>query len=230
MRSPFLCALAAAFGLALVASPARADDEVEAPPKPRPTPPDTRSGRPTLAAGIGYQRLFAYAEKDTPPANRNVAQSDFASWGWVPQFQLEYPFTRHFAMAGVGSFGSFTSGTSVCSDCSAKTQSFGLSAVYHLVDGIPFDPWFAFTVAYRKTELTAPTGYQGQLGTTTYTGIDIARWTIGSDFYPAKAIGFGPYLDFGIGRYSSRSPGSISSHAAYTAITLVGLRVVLNPF
>ena len=204
--------------LALVASSALADDD-EPLPRPRPVPVDTRTGRPTLAAGIAYGRLFGSAEA-------NVPLPSYASWGFLPTFTLSVPVSRHVAIEAWGAFGSFNNHTADCPTCTAKTWTAGLGASYHLLDGTPFDPWFSAGVGWQQTSLD--NGYAIKLD---YGGIVLPRLTVGSDYYPVKYIGFGPWLELQTGRFYSVSGASSAIiekdiHSELAA----GLRVVLSPF
>lgn len=188
--------------------------EAEPPPKPRPTAPDTRAGKPTIALEGGYARLFGHAEA-------GVAQSDVAGWGYVPGVQLAYPFTRHVAVEVRGSKASYSS-TDLCPSCKTTSLVVAPGLVYHLVDGVPFDPWFSFGLGYRKTEV------KNDAGKASYTGFDFLRYTLGMDYYPAKHIGFGPFFELSFGKYTSSSRPNVDEGYG-RALTLVGLRVVISP-
>jgi hypothetical protein len=212
VRRLVLPLVAAAIALS---SPARADED-DNPPRPRPLPPDTRTGRPTLALSLAQQRPFGESEP-------GVIRSDAAYWGWAPGAQLAVPISRHVALDAWGSYGSYGS-TDACPTCKGTSLSIGAGAVYHLVDGIAFDPWFSAGIGYRKTRLDL-----GPPPARDYTGIDFLRLAFGSDYYPARYIGFGPFFDVAIGRDISRTPGSIQDPSTHLTLSL-GLRVVLNPF
>jgi hypothetical protein len=194
MRTSLAIALSLPLGAMLFCAPSLAHAQEEEPlPKPRPVPADTRAGHPTVALQLGWQRIFGVAQT-------GLYQSSYASWGAAPGLQIAYPFSRHFAVEAFGSYASFKNHSDDCSTCTARTYSFGLGAVYHLVDGIPFDPWFSAGVAYRATRL-ADTSYHLD-----YTGMDVIRWSMGMDYYPAPYIGFGPFTDLSYGRYLTRTP------------------------
>lgn len=190
--------------------------EDDKPPAPRPTAPDTRSGHPTLALQYGFLRLAGSAEKGRSHAS-------VIGWGQAPSLQLAYPFRRDFAVELWGSYGTF-SADSGCSGCKGTSLAAGLGAVYHMVDGIPFDPWFSAGLGYRQTSLETPA-----TGKVDYSGLTALRLVIGSDYYFTPAIGIGPYLEFTAGRYLNRSPGSFSEGAGHTSFG-TGLRIVLSPF
>ncbi|MCS6900498.1 MAG: hypothetical protein RMJ98_12850 [Myxococcales bacterium] len=187
------------------------------PPAPRPTAPDTRAGRPTLAFQLGLQRLMGSAERGLP-------HGDVVQWGQAPGVQLTYPFRRDFAAELWGAYGSFEADSECRGGCKGSTLAFGLGAVYHMVDGIPFDPWFSVGLGYRRTILDTP-----GLGRIEYEGITALRLMMGSDYYPTPILGFGPYLEFTAGRYLSRSPEPLLQGEGHTTFA-TGLRVVWNPF
>jgi hypothetical protein len=213
-------ALASAVSLALVvvALPALADDEPPLP-RPRPTAPDTRAGKPTLALSVGFQKLWNDAEQ-------GVSRSNIAALGTAPGLSLAYPFRRDFAVEAWGTLANFGAADG-CIGCKASSVAAGLGAVYHLVDGIPLDPWFSVGVGFRQTKLTAP----ALLGasTVTYQGIEAMRLSMGSDYYPTPVFGFGPLLDLGFGRDLTRSPGTIGGGTLHLSLT-AGFRVVVSPF
>jgi hypothetical protein len=219
MRSALACAfgLPALAALLLSPSAALAQDE-EPPPRERPTAPDTRTGKPTLALQLGAGTLFGGAES-------GVSQGSKASWGLVPGLQLALPFTREWAIEAWGSMGTFNGGTSDCPTCKATSITAGLGAVYHLVDGIAVDPWFSFGAGFRRTHLTAPEFAAAR----DYIGLEAFRVAMGSDYYPARFIGFGPYLELSVGRYLSSSPNKLGDGTGHTAMT-TGLRVIFSPF
>ena len=200
--------------VALLTSGAAHAQEAEPLPKPRPTAPDTRAGKPTIALEGGYSRLFGTAET-------GLYQSEAAGWGYSPGLQLAYPFTRHVAVELRGSKASYST-TDLCPSCKTTSLVVAPGLVYHLVDGVPFDPWFSFGVGYRKTEI------KNDFGTSSYTGFDFLRYTLGMDYYPARHIGFGPFFDLSFGKYTSSSRANVDlGHGR--ALTLVGLRVVISP-
>ncbi len=224
--------LASALATLLVTAPLLAQEPPPPPtdeelPKPRPTAEDTRSGHPTLALEYAYGSLFGHAEDSLDNSYgrdvTGVSQSWFAGYGFTPRLQLAYPFHRNVAVELRGSWSSY-GGTSRCGGCSAKSATYGAGLVYHLVDGIPFDPWFAYGLSYRKTDLSGP-GFSAS-----YAGVDFLRWTVGMDYYPVKQLGFGPIFEVTYGTYLSRTNGTLDDRAFPRQATLFGARVVLAPF
>ena len=101
---------------------------------------------------------------------------------------------------------------------------FGVSAVYHLLDGVPLDPWMSVGVGYRQTklELADSTSF-------TYQGFEALRLALGFDNYLSPAFGLGPSVELMLGRYGSRSPGEMGSSGTHASL-MFGLRAVFSPF
>jgi len=217
MRSARVFVQAAAALLALGLPGAALADEPDDPPAPRPTAPDTRTGHPTLALQLSLQRLMGSAENGRP-------HSSILGWGQAPGLQLAYPLHRNFAVEAWGSYASFGKDSACAGDCKGTSLAAGLGGVYHLVDGVPFDPWVSAGLGYRQTTLDIP-----NLGKFTYSGIEALRLAMGADYYLAPAIGVGPYVEFLAGRYTTRSPGPLGEGSGHTSLGF-GLRVVLSPF
>lgn len=113
------------------------------------------------------------------------------------------------------------------SDCKASSTSFGLGLGYHLVNGASFDPWIQAGVGYRfaRFEQTPSTG---RTATFDYSGFDWLRVAIGGEWYPARWLGFGPYMSLDAGTYSSRPSGSGAGSAVHMFLSL-GMRAVIDP-
>lgn len=222
-RSPLFAAAALGLALASAGAPARAESDPNVP-RPRPTPPDPRSFRPTLALHYGFSTLFGYFEEGR-------SQQKLASDAFVPSLRLALPVSRAVAVEAFGFYGDYdydSSGTTPdCASCQARTLGGGLGLAYHLLEGVPFDPWFSAGAGLRRSQLTLPVG----AGTTkyTYTGLDALRISLGADYYPVSFVGIGPYVEFALGRYLDRSPGPLDDGGTYGTLGF-GLRLVLNPF
>lgn len=100
-----------------------------------------------------------------------------------------------------------------CPTCSALSADVGGDLLYHLVQGLAFDPYVGLGMAYRHTSITLPTG------TRTFSGFDVARITLGGDFYPSPVFGFGPVLETDIG---------VRGEVAY-GMFHAGIRLVFDP-
>ncbi len=173
----------------------------------------TRTGHVSLGLRAGLHAPMGSAEQ-------NASQADRASWGPTFGAELNYGLSRYVLAGAFFDFSSFGA-PSGCSSCSARSLAGGLGLQYHLIEGTAFDPFLGFGIGYRtmRFEETAETTYSGPF----------ARITIAGDWYPTPVFGFGPFLDYSLGRYVSRSPGGIAEGAMHSFFT-VGLRVVLDPF
>lgn len=178
------------------------------------SPSDGRAGHLSLGLRAGYQAPMGSAES-------SASQSDGASWGPTFGGELNYGLSRYVL---AGPFFDFSSlGTpSGCSTCSARSFAGGLGVQYHLIAGTPFDPFIAFGVGYRSMRFE-------QTATTVTYGGPFARVMVAGDWYPTPVLGFGPFLDFSLGRYLTRSPGDLGDGALHSFFT-TGLRIVLDPF
>jgi hypothetical protein len=100
---------------------------------------------------------------------------------------------------------------------SISTIAAGPLIRYHLVQGLPFDPWLSGGFGYRRTAD----------GPTSFTGVDWVRLAIGGDWYPASNLGFGPVLEMSLGTFFGQSPGSIGT-TSVNAHFILGGRVVFD--
>ncbi|HEU4412623.1 MAG TPA: hypothetical protein VFS43_45690 [Polyangiaceae bacterium] len=219
-RPPTLVAAALGLALASAGPPARADDDPNVP-RPRPTTPDPRSFRPTLAAHYGFSTLFGYFEDGRQ-------QAKLLNDALVPSLRLALPISRAAAVEATGLYGRYDGDAPDCPACEARALGGGLGLAYHVLEGVPFDPWLSAGVGLRRVRLTMPDA-AGTPITYDYTGLDALRIAFGADYYPVKFVGFGPYAEFTLGRYLARSPGPIDEPGTYASFGL-GLRLVLNPF
>lgn len=218
-RLPLIVAAALGLALASAGTPAWAVDDPNVP-RPRPTPADPRSFRPTLALQYGFSTLYGYLEEGRSQ-KRQLADA------LVPSLRLALPISRALAIEAVGFYGLYQGEDNVCPNCEASTVGGGLGFVYHTLEGVPFDPWFSAGTGLRRTRLTVP-------GAVTkidydYTGIDALRLSFGADYYPVNFLGVGPYVEGSVGRYIGRSPGGADDLGTYGTFGL-GLRLVFNPF
>lgn len=212
--------------LAQTPAPAPEDaDEVEAPPEPgagipKPYAPDWRRGAFLLSVGGSYVvPLGAVAS--------GVAAGDLVSGGPGVSLGLGYGLTRHVSFEIDGSYGMFGGGAA-CAGCSGSTLGLGMRLVYHLAQGIAFDPHASFGVGFRTSTIEAPEGGAApEFGVGRSQGIDFARFSLGGTFYPHPVFGFGPFLEGTIGSYRLR-PDPATSPDIY-GFFQVGLRVTLDP-
>jgi hypothetical protein len=100
---------------------------------------------------------------------------------------------------------------------SVETFAAGPLVRYHLVQGVPFDPWVAGGLGFRRTSV----------GGTAFTGVDWVRLSLGGDWYPAPNLGFGPILELSLGTFFAESPGTLPTKAL-NAHFVAGVRVVFD--
>lgn len=199
--------------------------------------PDSRFGHINLGVhGIAVGPAGSMGP-NTP--STSLASAGFGFGGWLGM--------------GIGRYGSlqifgdrtlyFSPG--LCSiGCGGSSFSLGIGVAYHPIQGIAFDPWGSFGIAYRQStfQVTDPNA-PNKLMEQRYHGFDIARIAFGGDFYPVPAFGFGPFLEMDLGTNFKRpcvfSPVSCPSGAvlppdmtdgprAY-AMFQVGVRIAFEP-
>jgi len=191
--------------------------------------PDDLSGHLLLAPRLAWVVPTGSAE-DGFPQRRYVAAG--------PGLGLDAAFgvSKYVAIQARFDWASFDKNADCPKDwfCTARSTAFGLGVEYHLVNGAAFDPWLAAGFAWRHTsfDLSAPT-YQP--GTLDFTGIDWIHFAVGGEWYPTRLVGFGPFLGFDLGTYSSRPgpntprPSSLPDQSAIHSFFTIGVRGVFSP-
>lgn len=189
--------------------------------------PDDLSGHFILAPKLAYLVPMGSAEQD-------FSQRGFVQSGPSVGLDLGYGISRYVALHLRFDYGSFGSGDDCPAGgtCEATTMAFGAGVDYHLVNGAAFDPWMRAGLGYRtmRYDLT----WDGATTELAYAGFDWLHLSVGGDWYAHRMIGFGPFLAFDLGTYTSRPdedpPGTSgeSSSATHTFFS-VGLRGVFDP-
>lgn len=208
----------AALAVLSFSTQAFADDQPV--PKPRPTPPDTRSWSPRLAFQLGTEQPLGSAET-------NRVHYDNLSFGMALGLSVVLPVARHVGFEAWGYQGKYN-GTVICPSCTAETKAYGLGIVYYLLDGTPLEPWFSAGVGYRSSEYKP----FDRIGTNlSYTGVVIPRLVIGADYWFSRFIGIGVYTNLTFGTYLARDPGYIrEGNGEIHSFWGTGLRLVAKPF
>jgi hypothetical protein len=172
---------------------------------------DTLGGHLTIAASVLWAIPFSSLEA-------NVDQTDWMSSG--PGFGLEAAVgvSRNVAIGVWGQMLLLDEGDK-CRDCSTQSLAGGAFVRYHLVQGLRFDPWMSAGLGYRATTIELGGGTEA-----TYSGIEWLRLSVGGDWYAFDNIGFGPYMELDMGRYTSRSP-ALSDGSANHWHFITGARV-----
>ncbi|WP_437683171.1 hypothetical protein [Sorangium sp. So ce131] len=187
----------------------------------RPAGPDERTGHVLIQGRLGYAQPFGSLATDQP-ASRVV------SGGLAFGAQAGIGLSRVTVLEASGSYALLPAATG-CSDCSGRSLDLGLGFVYHLAQGIAFDPWISYGVGYRRASFTWSEGTFARPAASdaVFHGLDVARIALGGDFYPVPSFGFGLFAELDAGTYLSRPDGS-SGAAAY-GFFQVGVRLALDP-
>lgn len=232
---------AALLALGLAASPLQAfaepgvaapeiDDAAEvAPGRARPAAPDRRTGHVLVAARGGYTGVggsFAGGQPMSAVVTTSPEVGGAIGLGVGRSAVLE--LTGAYAkLLPAGGCSQVAGGS-----CSGSTYELGLGLVYHVAQGIAFDPWISYGAAFRSTSLHVSPSLKGtsilpgDTDSVGYKGIDVARFALGGDFYPIPSFGFGPYLEADFGTYLAR-PGPVTTGATY-AFFGIGVRLTLD--
>ncbi len=139
-----------------------------------------------LGARVGYS--FALGDLS------NLLQGAMPLW-----LDAGYRLNRQITLGVYGRFGvGFPAGA--LTGATAYLIGFGAEGQYHLAPLKSLDPWVGLVAGYEIATLS----YSG--ASTSLSGIDFANLQLGVDY---KA-GFGPFLSFAVGQYSSN--GQSSTH------------------
>jgi hypothetical protein len=198
----------------------------------RPAAPDERTGHIYLGFGASA----------TGPAGLmgpEVWTSNIAGVGYTLGGFLGVGIGRYGTLQALGDVTTFTS-PGGCA-CTGRSWSLGLGVTYHIAQGLAFDPWGSFGMAYRSSifQVQAPgsvlmPGNPG-LVSQSYQGFDIARIAFGGDWYPASWFGFGPFIEVDAGTNLHRPapleplpPGEVEGPRPY-AFFQIGIRIAFDP-
>ncbi len=179
---------------------------------------DWRKGTISIAGGVSYAAPVG-------EVTNGLLATSVLSGGTAFQGALGLGLSRYLSLEFQGSYAALGGGTS-CTGCTANSLGVGVGFIYHLAQGIAFDPWGGFGVGYRSLDINAPSG-QTLTAAGHYQGFDFMRLTLGGEFYPTPSLGFGPYIEASIGSYRLRpDPASVPSAYAFLS---VGFRVTFDP-
>jgi hypothetical protein len=227
---PALVGLAAVLGAAPAAADepskdaAAAADEAEVEPdagEKRPAAPDERTGH--LYFGASGTAMGPAGAMGPATPSTSLAVVGFGAGGYIG-----VGLGRHATLQAIGDWTKLYSPGTCSGACGGETYSVGLGLTYHLAQGIAFDPWGSFGVAYRRTSFNA-------VAPSIYQGIDVARIAFGGDFYPVPQFGFGPYIegDFGTNfRWAAPPQGlppDVNNGPRTYALFSVGVRIAFDP-
>jgi hypothetical protein len=175
---------------------------------------DTLGGHVMISASVLWAIPFARLEAD-------VDQADWMSAGPGFGIELAYGVSRNVALGVWGQLLMLGDGVD-CRDCSTQSLAAGGFVRYHLVQGQRFDPWMSAGIGFRTTAIEQVDGDDRS-----YSGIEWLRLAVGGDWYAFDNLGFGPYLELDMGRYTSRSP-ALSDGSANHWHFVTGARITFD--
>lgn len=187
----------------------------EDPPDPPLLPPalDTLAGHLALGLSGGWFIPFGGLES-------GAAQADSLGSGPGVGFDAGYGLSRTVILGVFGQAAFFGEGDR-CKGCSTTSYAGGAFIRYHLVQGVRFDPWMSAGIGYRVTRVST------SASDIDYAGIEWLNLKLGGDWYAFDKLGFGPYTELSVGRYTSRSPGELASGANHWQFS-TGARIVFD--
>jgi hypothetical protein len=147
---------------------------------------------------------------------------------------------RHSTLQLTGDAIQFGSPGSCRVGCTGQSYVVGLGLTYHLAQGLAFDPWGSFGMAYRHSifEVTAPDPTQNAgrpLVSQTYKGFDVARIAFGGDFYPFPWGAVGAFVEADIGTNLGRPaplvalPPNVTDGPRTYGYFQIGVRIAFDP-
>ena len=148
---------------------------------------DTRGGHLMLAASGSI--LVPFGSYD------HSVRAKEAGFGVGGMADISFGVTRGVAL---GVYGRYFTQRFRCDTCRSNTFAVGPFAVYHAVQGLRFDPWILFGIAYEKATVSQP----GR--TANFSGIEWLRVAIGGDYYALSGFAFGPYVELDLGSFIDR--------------------------
>jgi hypothetical protein len=187
----------------------------------RPAGPDDRTGHVLVHGSFGFSQPFGSIAAKVP-ATRVSGGAAFGA-------HLGVGLSRVTVLEASGSYARLHA-TADCRDCSGTSFDLGLGFVYHIAQGIAFDPWISYGVGYRIATFAGATGLASGpqiFPDSAFRGLDIARVALGGDFYPIPTVGLGAFLEIDAGTYLSR-PDERLAATAY-GFFQVGVRLSLDP-
>jgi hypothetical protein len=148
-----------------------------------------------------------------------VPQSRRMGPGLALTLSATYGVSRTVALGVWGDMPRLSHG-SACASCSAAGLAGGALAVYHLVQGVRFDPWLAAGFGWRTVTI------ESDSPDATYSGPELLRILVGGDWYATSLFGLGPTLELSAGTYTKRPADAGSGRAFWQLQTT--LRVTLD--
>jgi hypothetical protein len=174
---------------------------------------DTLGGHLALTAGAGLAVPFGRLRSRLPQSRR-------IGPGLALTLSATYGLSHTLAVGIWGDRQSWSKG-SACNSCSAAGFAGGALAVYHIVQGVRFDPWLAAGLGWRTLTVDS------DLSDATYSGPELLRLLVGGDWYATRLLGLGPTLELAAGTYTDR-PSEPGTGRAYYWQFQTTLRIALD--
>lgn len=166
-------------------APASSEEHTPEEGLPHPAAPDLRGSHLLLSvAGV-----VAVPSADLVPV---PAGSSSFGYGGGLRAAVGLGLNRHGVLRLDGG-AAWLTGVTRCDSCSALSGDVGLSIAYVLAQGIAFEPWAAYGLGYRYGSSDFATISE------TAHGLDVARLSLGGDYFPTPSFGFGPVIETDIG-------------------------------
>ncbi len=179
-----------------------------------------------MALGVGYSIPFG-------DVDNSLSQADFISRELPLILELGYKVTPHFYFGsyvgyGFGDGGSMVDKLCISSSvtCSLSTVRIGFNLRYHILPEKMVNPYFGVGMGHESASFRA--SGPDDTAMVIAKGIEFARFTVGADFRTNPFVGFGPYVNLGIGTYTSVNGGPIADAQIHGWLNL-GMRVALFP-
>jgi len=196
----------------------------------RPAAPDERKGHIYLGVGATAMGPVGAMAPATPSTSLAAAGVGFGAF-------LGVGLGRHATLQIFGDRTLFFSPSACSRDCGGRAYSAGLGLTYHLAQGLAFDPWASFGVAYRDSlfEVVNPANPDGKRIVQRYRGVDFARIGLGGDFYPTPFFGLGPWIELDLGTNASWPkpllplPDDVKNTPRIYGLFQVGVRIAFDP-
>ncbi|APR77037.1 Hypothetical protein A7982_02384 [Minicystis rosea] len=211
------------------APPAEEEGETETGTK-RPGAPDERTGH--VYFGVSGAAVGPAGSMGPATPSSQLSPAGFSPGGF-----FGVGVGRHATLQVFGDWTRYLKPGACSRDCGGTGYTVGLGVTYHLAQGIAFDPWGSFGVAYRRSsfDVENPTRPDDARVRQVFHGIDVARIAIGGDFYPTSRFGFGPYLEADLGTNFIWAkpllglPPDVKNGPRTYAFFSVGIRIAFDP-
>ncbi len=179
--------------------------------------------------GFGASLRLAYGIPMGSVANEtNGDLSNFLKGSLPIQLDLGYRITPNLAVAAYGQYAFGFAGDAnlagagnVCSvsgvSCSGHDWRVGVEAFWHFMPGQQLDPWFGVGTGYEWMSFSAEGG--GEKADITFHGWEFVNLQLGADYRVAPGFGFGPFVQFSLGQYSSGNATSTTGGSTSGDIT-----------